>query len=83
MGLNAVESPNKLASTDVSEMFSPERVTKVCKQYGLTPGAAMDIKNGYNFDLAADRAKAWKSVVEDEPMLVIGSPTCALFSRLQ
>ena len=83
VGRNAVESPNKLASTDVSEMFSPERLTKVCKQYGLTPGAAMDIKNGYNFDLAADRAKAWKSVVEDEPMFVIGSPPCTFVSRLQ
>ena len=79
---DAVESLNELASTDVSEMFSPERVTKVCKQYGLNPGAAM-ITNGYNFDLAADRAKAWKSVVEDEPMLVIGSPPCTFFTRLQ
>ena len=52
---NAVESFNQLASTDVSEMFSSERVTRVCKPYGLTPGAAMDIKNGYNLDLAADR----------------------------
>ena len=64
-------------------MFSPERVTKVCEQYGLTPGAAMDVKHGYNFDLAADRAKAWKSIVEDAPMLVIGSPPCTFFSRLQ
>ena len=25
----------------MSEMFSPERVTVVCKQYGLVPGQAM------------------------------------------
>ena len=37
------------------EMFSPERVTAVCKQYGLTPGQAMNIKNGYDFELAVDR----------------------------
>jgi hypothetical protein len=42
---------------DISEMFSPERVTAVCKSYGLKPGQAMDIKNGYDFDLASDRKK--------------------------
>ena len=41
------------------DMFSPERVTAVCKQYGLTPGQAMDIKNGYDFDLASHRKRAW------------------------
>ena len=36
----------QIMSTDVSEVFSPERVTAVCKQYGLVPGEAMDLKNG-------------------------------------
>jgi hypothetical protein len=67
----------------MSEMFSPERVTSVCKQYGLIPGQAMDIKHGFDFDLAADRKKAWKSILQDKPKLVIGSPPCTFFSRLQ
>ena len=79
-----MEGLNKqLASTDVCEMFSPERVTAVCKQYGLTPGAAMDIMNGYDFDIAADRKLCWDSIIKDEPMLVIGSPPCTMFSQLQ
>ena len=48
----------QLMGVDMCEMFSPERVTAVCKQYGLTPGQAMDIKNGYDFDLASDRKRA-------------------------
>ena len=81
---NKMEGLNKqLASTDVCEMFSPERVTAVCKQYGLTPGAAMDIMNGYDFDIAADRKRCWDSIIKDEPMLVIGSPPCTMFSQLQ
>ena len=40
---------------DMSEIFSPERVTAVCKQYELAPGQAMDVKNGFDFDLAFDR----------------------------
>ena len=35
----------QLMRVDMNEMFSPERVTAVCKQYGLVPGQAMDIKN--------------------------------------
>ena len=43
----------------------------------------MDIKNGYDFDLAADRAKCWAAIEREKPTLVIGSPPCTLFSRLQ
>ena len=42
----------QLIGVDMSQMFSPERVTAVCKQYGLVPGQAMDFKNGVDFDLA-------------------------------
>ena len=69
----------QLMRVDMSEMFSPERVTSVCKQYGLIPGQAMDIKNGFDFDLTADRKKAWDSILQDKPKLVIGSPPCTSF----
>ena len=71
----------QLMRVDMSEMFSPERVTSVCKQYGLIPGQAMDIKHGIDFDLAADRKKAWDPILRDKPKLVIGSPPCTFFSR--
>ena len=70
-------------SVDMSEMFSPERVASVCKKYGLVPRQALDLKNGYNFDLTADRKKAWDFIIRDEPTLIIGSPPCTFFSRLQ
>ena len=73
----------QLNSTDMAEMFSPERVTAVCKDYGLTPGAAMDIKNGYDFDKVADRNRCWATIIREEPKLVIGSPPCTMFSKLQ
>ena len=55
---------------DICEMFSPERVTSVFKQYGRIPGQAMDIKNGFDFDLAATRKTAWDSILRDKPKLV-------------
>ena len=54
----SVENMNaQMASVDVMEVFSPACVGKACKQFGLEQGLAMDIKSGYDFDLAADRAK--------------------------
>ena len=50
---------------------------------GLTPGESMDIKSGYDFDNAADRRRCWESIERDEPLLIIGSPPCTMFSRLQ
>ena len=32
-----------LMSADVTEIFSPERVAAVCKEFGLTPGMSMVI----------------------------------------
>ena len=43
----------------------------------------MDIKSGYNLDLLADRNKCWESIIRGEPLLVIGSPPCTMFSRFQ
>ena len=46
----ALKSANQLnqqiLGVDVMEMFSPERVGKLCKEFGLEQGMAMDIKNG-------------------------------------
>ena len=38
---------------------------------------------GSIFDLAVDRKKVWGSIVRDKTKLVIGSPPCTFFSRLQ
>ena len=67
-------SVGQLMGVDISEMFSLERVTAVCKQYGLVLCQAMDIKNGLDLDLAVDRKKALDSIVHDKPKFVIGFP---------
>ena len=43
----------------------------------------MNIKSGYDFDKAEDRKRCWEAVAKDEPILVIGSPPCTMFFRLQ
>ena len=85
VGMNDVHgSAGKvLPKVDVSEIFSPERVGALCRDYGLKPGMSMDIKTGYDFDSKKDRDGIWESIMRDEPSLVIGSPPCTLCSRLQ
>ena len=52
----------QLASTDVMEVCSPERIGKACKQFGLGQALAMDTNSSYDFDLAADRAKCLAAI---------------------
>ena len=37
-----------LRGVDITEVFSPERVTLVCHKYRLTPGESFDLRNGYD-----------------------------------
>ena len=69
-------SRNGLMSADVTEIFSPERVASVCREFGLEPGSSMDIKSGYDFDSKKDRDRCWEALERDKPTLVIGSPPC-------
>ena len=73
----------QLASTDVCKIISPKKVAADCGRVGLTSGESMDTKSEYDFDTAVDRKRCWESIVRDEPLLVIGSPLCTMFSRLQ
>ena len=36
----------QMSGVDVMEVFSPERVGKLCEEYGLDQGKAMDFKSG-------------------------------------
>ena len=43
-----------IMSVDITEVYSPERVNKVARKFGLVPGASMDLTNGYDFTKAED-----------------------------
>ena len=51
---------------DITEVFSPKRVTQVCKKYGLTPGESMDLSTGWDFDRGEDRRQAVKHIKEEK-----------------
>ena len=73
---------------DVAEIYSPERVTRLAKEYGFSAGWAMDLtttdENGrpWDFDCAHMRTKATRRLLEDKPTLLMCSPMCTDFCTL-
>ena len=72
-----------LKSVDVCEMYSAPRVAEEAKKYLLKAGESMDLTTGWDFSKATDRRRAERYLEEKEPLLVIGSPECKMFSSLQ
>lgn len=68
---------------DVMEVFSPQRVGQVCHEFNLVPGPALDLRTGYDFSKAVDRARAMPLYHDTTPEMTILSPLCTEFSRLQ
>ena len=75
----------KLGQHDVhvAEVFSPPRVTAMASRFGLTPGLAFDLRTGWDLDQLDQRQKLWKYLKEERPMLIVGSPECKAFCKLQ
>ena len=79
----------KKAQNDVSEIYSPPRVTSVAEATGLRAGWALDLTvnqdDGTPLDLStkSKQDKARKLQQEQAPHLPIASPMCAAVSALQ
>ena len=73
----------------VSEVYSPERVTKLARKHRLTSGFSIDLREvdpdtNKPWDLTDPeiRAKVRYRVQNEKPLLLIGSPPCTAFSQL-
>ena len=51
-----------LVQADVSEVYSPPRVTIVAAKTGLNPGSAMDLRTGYDFSKKKDQERARQQI---------------------
>ena len=74
---------------DMAEAYSPPRMTKMAKQEGLKDGWAFDLTredpdDGTPWDLSIPekQRKAERKVDEDKPLMLVLSPQCGPFSRL-
>ena len=57
-----------IMGVDITEIYSPERVAKVAKKFGLVSGSSMDLTNGWDFDREDHKRLAWKRVREEAPI---------------
>ena len=77
-----------LAKIEVSEVYSPPRVTEMATSMGLRAGWALDItttdQDGreWDFNQFEMRNRAIRKVLQDKPMVLIGSPMCIAFCQL-
>ncbi len=78
----------------MAELFSPPRVTatlpRPCAQNRaeLVAGSTFDLHAdadgvAWDFSKPGDRKRAIERIRAEEPFLVVGSPPCTMFSRLQ
>ena len=80
---NAIEE-----DIDVAEVYSVPRVAKACEKLGLKVGWSLDLCTSDNdgkpwdFTQAEMRNRAARKVIEDKPLLLIGSPPCTNWSSL-
>ena len=65
------------------EAYSPPRVTLEAKKFGLKPGAAWDLTTGWDFNRPSHRKAVERDVDQKKPLVIIGSPPCTPFSKLQ
>ena len=72
-----------ILGVDITEVYSPERVARVAKKFGIVSGSSMDLTNGWDFEREDHKRLAWKRVRGEAPYLPIGSPPCTCFSVLQ
>ena len=78
-----------IVQNHVSEVWSQPRVTKLAKEFGLSPGFALDLQvndedgQPWDFDKVEQREKCIRLIQEQKPMFLIGSPMCTAFSALQ
>ncbi|MFM7982950.1 MAG: hypothetical protein ACKPKO_26860, partial [Candidatus Fonsibacter sp.] len=68
---------------DVVEIFSLGRLTGGATLFGLTPGAAYDLRLGWDLSDSQQRRRCRLDLVEQDPYFILGSPLCKSFSILQ
>ena len=66
----------------MSAIFNDDKFNKEAKKYGVSPGFAMDIRTGFNFDLEEKREEARAKLRKEKPSLLIGSPICGPWSQM-
>lgn len=64
------------------DIYSPARITKACRAFGLPPGDALDLTNGWDLSRADRRREELRLRQEREPDVATCAHPCTRFSTL-
>ena len=83
-GCNPIELAQLEAdpSATVSEVFGRGKFLERAREFGLTPGFALDLGTGWDLNDHIQRAEAARLQERDRPLLLIGSPRCTAWTSL-
>ena len=70
-------------TVDVAEIFSPPRVCAQARILGLRAGFSHDLSTGVDMLQFEGRARVWADIDQAQPRLLVSSPPCTWFSKLQ
>ena len=68
---------------DVSEVFSPPRLTAAAPRHKLVAGSAFDLTNGWDFNRKRDQMEATSIIDREKPRVLMLCPKCSARSALQ
>jgi hypothetical protein len=76
--------------TPIMELFSKKRVNGMAERLGIIPGMSLDLTGNdpiggmpWDFNKKDKRNRAMDMVLGKQALLIIGSPMCKAFSKLQ
>ena len=64
----------RVMPVDITEVYSPPRVTEEAKKFGPKAGEAWDLAEGWDFTKKEHQDQARRYQKENEPIVLIGSP---------
>ena len=72
--LYSIDEDHGYALPTVSAIFNDDKFNKEAKKYGISPGFAMDIRTGYDFDREETREEARTKLRKENNRSSLGVP---------
>ena len=81
--LEEVTSGEEYSLNMVAELFSPGTLNSRASAFGLKEGPVFDLRNGWDLNDSMQVRKMWAVLEETQPLVILGSPRCAAFTKMQ
>ena len=79
----AIKSVEKKSQVILGEIYSPPRIALHLQKKGYQVGSSFDLQTGWDLSQDNHRRQMWRILREERPEVLVVSPPCTAFSRLQ